>query len=222
MSNKKVLKYLKQDKWYHGTSLAGWKEICDKSVLVEHNRGTELDFGYGFYLTPKQEQAEKFITNIIKYRTQDEMKNIPFIDSSKDATDDEIAVVIEFIFEPIIYFEDQSYNFGVYNAYNDEFAEFVFKNSLEPLSEDHQNYDMIFGVMSDSNPIVAINRYKNKGIGKNEVLEEFKKSTSFKQLSIHNQKICDILVVNKAYIIENGEELKIDDYNKRHGFKLTK
>ena len=58
--NGKIIKYLSIDKWYHGTTLEGWKSICKLGVLANYNIGYELDFGYGFYLTSKQ-QKQKII-----------------------------------------------------------------------------------------------------------------------------------------------------------------
>lgn len=80
------------------------------------------------------------------------------------------------------------------------------------MGENQHPHDIIFGVMSDSNPIMDIQRYKNGEISKEEVIHTFLKDTSNKQLSIHNQKICDIIKPSKAYIIHNGKELDINDY----------
>ena len=38
-----------------------------EKVQVEYNRGSELDFGYGFYLTPKFDQAKRYINRMIPY-----------------------------------------------------------------------------------------------------------------------------------------------------------
>ncbi|PEZ29498.1 DUF3990 domain-containing protein [Bacillus cereus] len=215
-------RYLKKEKWYHGTSLKGWKEICKHKVKAAYNIGNELDFGHGFYLTPVKEQAEGFINNVIKYRKQSELQGIPFLNELNDDIEDEIAVVIEFDFQPFAYYEDQSYNFGIFDKYDVNFTEFVFHNRANNVhGEKHHNFDLVFGVMSDSNPIVLINRYKDGIIGKNEVIEGLKKSTSFKQLSIHNQNLCDIIKPCRAYIIESGEELNVNDYFDTKRYKFT-
>lgn len=67
--------------------------------------------------------------------------------------------------------------------------------------------------MSDSLPTILIQKYKNKELTKENVIEGLKKSTAVKQLSIHNQKICDIIRISKAYYVESGEEL---DLNGKH------
>lgn len=58
---KGVEKHLKQSKWYHATTLNGWRDICKYKLRVRHNIGNELDFGYGFYLTPILDQAKSLI-----------------------------------------------------------------------------------------------------------------------------------------------------------------
>ncbi|GAA4881728.1 hypothetical protein GCM10023310_72220 [Paenibacillus vulneris] len=214
------MKHLKKDKWYHGTTLEGWKGICEKGVLAAYNIGHELDFGYGFYLTPIKSQAEKFITTLLRVTKEDNemLSEIGSMFSFEDNKDSKIAVVVEFDFTPLEWMaRKDEYTYKILNAYDDEFAEFVFYNRTENDDGSKQHsYDYIFGVMSDSNPIIDIARYKNGEIGKEEVIESFKKSTSAKQLSIHNQKLCDIIKPSRAYVIDTGEELDINEYlNKR-------
>lgn len=213
LANSSSMKYLKSTRWYHGTTLEGWKNICKMGVQVKHNIDHELDFGYGFYLTPKCEQAEKFITTILRITgTNDPLSQFgdlfPAIEENKES---KIAVIVEFEFCPLNWVDDFKYK--TLNGYDDEFAEFVFFNRLENVDGSKQHsYDFIFGVMSDSNPIIDVARYKREEIGKEEVIQSFKKSTSAKQLSIHNQGICDTIVPSKAYIIETREELNVSDY----------
>lgn len=213
MKMSKQYKYLRCNQWFHGTTLAGWKEICEKGILSNHNIGHELDFGYGFYLAPKREQAERFINNIIRVTqgNREIESEISTIFSIKENYEDQIAVVIEFSFCPIDWVED--YKYMIFGSYDDDFANFVFYNrTLNADGSNQHDFDFICGVMSDSNPIVDILRYKSGEIGETEVIESFKKPTSAKQISIHNQRLCDKLKPNRAYIIETGEELNINDY----------
>lgn len=196
--------------------MSGWKNICNIGVKVDYNKGNELDFGYGFYLTPNQNQAERFIKNVIKYTSDDFLKEVEHFYPIKDDTDSKTPIVIEFELKPITYFEQDEYSSWILNAYDDDFANFVFQNRTENVNrENHHHYDIIFGVMSDSNPIIDIQKYRNNKITKEEVLERFKKHTSNKQLSIHKQEICDILNVNKVLNLESGEELDFYDYNRK-------
>lgn len=214
----KVRKYLSSDKWYHATTLDGFKKICDMGVKADYNKGNELDFGFGFYLTPQRDKAETFIKNVLEYDNSEVGDSITesFGLPIKENKDKKIPVVIEFSFVPLEWFENASYNYKILNAYDDEFAEFVFNNRVNNLSEENQHeFDLIFGVMSDSLPTILIQKYKNKELTKENVIEGLKKSTAVKQLSIHNQKICDIIKINKAYYVESGEELDLNvKYNK--------
>ncbi|WP_297416832.1 DUF3990 domain-containing protein [Clostridium sp.] len=212
MSNSEI-KYLKKEKWYHGTTLHGLKEICRIGIKADYNEGNELDFGYGFYLTPIKKQAEQFILKLLEFK--DDM-SLDFIeDDENNLKDLKTPVVLEFNLVPLEWYESNKYNFKILNNYDDEFAEFVFKNRIYNLhGENQHNYDFIFGVMSDSLPTLLIQKYKNSEIDKETVIEGLKKTTSCKQLSIHNQSICDIIKINKAYNLQTGEELIIDDYCK--------
>lgn len=62
----KIKKYLMNNSWYHGTTLLGWKQICELKVQAKHNVGHELDFEYGFYLSPSFDQAAYYITHLVK------------------------------------------------------------------------------------------------------------------------------------------------------------
>lgn len=214
----KVKRYLSSDRWYHGTTLDGFKKICDMGVQADYNKGTELDFGYGFYLTPQRDRAESFIKNVLAYDNSEVGESITesFGFPIKANQDKKIPVVIEFEFIPLEWFEADNYKYKILNAYDDEFAEFVFNNRINNTGEINQHeFDLIFGVMSDSLPTILIQKYKNKELTKENVIEGLKKSTAVKQLSIHNQKICDIIRISKAYYVESGEELDLNGkYNK--------
>ncbi|MDP4093114.1 MAG: DUF3990 domain-containing protein [Bacillota bacterium] len=204
----KILKHVKKEKWYHGTTLEGFKSILSKGVIVDYNKGTELDFGFGFYLTPEFEQAERYIKKILEFDIKMN-KELPM----KDDEDSKIPVVIEFDFKPLAIIAEEKYKFKSLNQYDDEFAEFVFFNRIEnAYGENQHEYDMIFGVMSDSTPIILIQQYRDNIISKEEVIHQLKKTTSFKQLSLHRQELCDIIKPTKAILIGLGKELNIDGY----------
>jgi sulfur carrier protein ThiS len=216
MSKKDPMRYLNKNKWYHGTTLEGWKGICGNGILADYNKGNELDFGHGFYLTPIKEQAEKFITTIIRITQENKamQSEMAALLDMQNSTDQETAVIVEFDFVPIDWLaREKDLKFKLLSSYNDEFAEFVFFNRVDNSDGLYQHeFDLIFGVMSDSNPIFDIIKYKNGEIGKADVIESFKKNTSAKQLSIHSQALCDMIIPSRAYIIETGEELNAHDY----------
>ena len=59
MKEKEFEKYIQQDSWFHGTTLINWKRICASGVRADYNKGLESDFGYGFYLTPRELNAAR-------------------------------------------------------------------------------------------------------------------------------------------------------------------
>lgn len=209
--NKKIKQYLSTNRWYHGTTLDNAKKIIKNGVIADYNKGNELDFGCGFYLTPKKDQASSFITKILEYNKDKVGESLAqsLGIKTKYNKDKEIPVVIEFDFVPLNWFEEEEYKSKILNSYDNEFAEFVFNNRMNNEKIQH-DYDLIFGVMSDSLPIILIQRYKNGELKKDDVIEGLKKQTSAKQLSIHNQNICDIIKVNEIYDIDSGKELDIN------------
>lgn len=73
-------------------------------------------------------------------------------------------------------------------------------NRLEcKTNEQRHNYDVIYGVMSDSVPTQLLLRYRAGEIDKEDVLTGLKKGNSMKQLSIHNQALCDSIILSRAY-----------------------
>lgn len=208
MGRKKSIEdYLSIDKWYHGTTLVHAKNIKQNGIDIKHNIGHELDFGYGFYLTPYKEQAERYIVSTLAASKVDDL-GLPLVVNPENYQ----PVVMEFDFTPIEFYDKEEYNFRVLNKYNEEFADFIFHNRVyNTEGESHHEHDFIFGVMSDSLPILLIQQYKSGEKSKEEVLAELQKATSVKQISIHNQEVCDILNIQTIYDISTGEELNIDD-----------
>ncbi len=204
----KVHKALSQNLWYHGTVFSNWNSFYHNGVLVYINKDTSdaLDFGYGFYLAPTRERAEHYITSM--------MKNTEFYN------EDDLPLILGFEFTPLEWFEGENYKTKIFGKYDDDFAVFVFENRTQNIYGTNQHdYDVIYGVMSDSVPTQAILEYKIGIKTKEEVLESFKKATSMKQLSLHNQKLCDIIKLSEAYTIDRitGErkELNINGYGKK-------
>jgi len=193
----KIRKYLSNTRWFHATTLDEWYYINQKGVIAEINRETsdDLDFGYGFYMTNDSLKAEKFIYDLKKVGS---------------LAKDDIMTIAEFSFSPHYWFETSEYNTYIINSHNDEFANFVYENRMYNINGSKQHkYDAIFGVMTDTRPIDIIKKHKAGILSKNEVLGEFKKSISMKQLSLHNQKLCDMIKPIKAYIFEVDNENKI-------------
>ncbi|MBQ8803331.1 MAG: DUF3990 domain-containing protein [Tyzzerella sp.] len=204
----KTEKVLRQNMWYHGTVFSNWDSFCKNGILVDYNKDTSdaLDFGYGFYLTLNQERAEHFITSM--------MKNSNFY------SENEKPMILGFELKPLDWFRGEEYQTKIFDKFDDEFAEFVFENRIKNVMGNNQHhYDAIYGVMSDAVPMLLIQEYKMKNKTKEQVLESLKKSTSMKQISLHNQKLCDTIILKEAYFIDmdtnQRKELDINEYSKQ-------
>ena len=139
------------------------------------------------------------------------MKNASFY------AEDDKPMILGFEFTPLEWFENDDYLTKIFAKFDDEFAIFVFENRTEYIDGSKQHdYDVIYGVMSDAVPTLLIQQYKFGTITKEEAIEGLKKPTSMKQISLHNQKLCDIIRLKEAYVIdlENNEreELDINEY----------
>ena len=191
----KIRNVLASEYWYHATTMENYYNILANGVIASHNLQHELDFGAGFYLCQTADAAERYIARL-------------------SYPDDVQCVIMRFRFVPLIWFDDDSYNTAVFAAYNDEFAEFVFKNRLNPASLQHK-YDAIYGVMSDSFPTMLLAEYRTGELTRDAVIEGLKKSTSAKQLSLHNQLLCDRISLCSSYLYDyhsnTREELNIHE-----------
>ena len=137
---------------------------------MDFNKDTSdaLDFGYGFYLAPDSGKAESFIRNLVDNEV------IQLAEGDR-------PIILGFEFEPLDYFESGEYKTKDFSKYNDEFALFVFDNRIENKKGSKQHdYDIIYGVMSDAIHTESILEYKLGKKTKEEVLNDFKKSTSMK------------------------------------------
>lgn len=155
---------------------------------------------------PTRERAEHYILSM--------MKNSAFYN------DNDTPMILGFEFTPLEWFEEENYNTKIFGKYDDEFALFVFENRTQNiLGTKQHDYDVIYGVMSDSVPTQAILEYKMGTKTKEEVFECFKKTTSMKQISLHNQNLCDIIKLKEAYTIDKTtnerKELNVNDYCKQ-------
>lgn len=195
-------KFLNLTTWYHGTSLAGWKNICKLGILADYNKGTELDFGSGFYLSQNLDNTIKYAQSVVKYSALEGEYLIP--------------VIIEFSFTPIDWVnEGATHKF--FPAYDDEFAEYVFDNRLNCKTKYGSPYDLTAGVTADTKPTALLQQYRIGKLSKERILEELKTGNSVRQLCIHNQKYCDKIFPKRAFTLDR-KELSVDDYRKRSEF----
>ena len=187
---------LKGNSWYHGTTIEGFHSILEHGVLVDFNRGRELDFGYGFYLTPKDTMAEEYISRL--------------------PIEDQERVILEFSFSPLSWFESDDFSTEIFEAFDERFAEFVFDNRYNGKSgKQTHGFDVVYGGMSDSLPTKLLNEYRAGEITREEVIRRLQKGTSMKQLSLHAQYLCDKIELKRAYIYDpktrTRKELNMDE-----------
>lgn len=186
--SQKYIKRLANRQWFHATDEEGLQNILKTGVLSDYNKGSELDFGFGFYLSPSLEEAQNYINRL--YHA---------------VSNDDEAIIIEFDFHPLTYFRNEAYNTYIFPHFNDEFAKFVFKNrwhartTSSNLYQQQHTYDIIYGCMSDGNPTNLLLQYENGEISYSDVIEGLKKDNHAKQLSIHNQEICNTLIITHIY-----------------------
>ena len=181
----KIQKALSSCKWYHATTKSDFENLLKTGVKADYNRGRELDFGYGFYLTANEDMAERYISRLFGSMQEDISETL---------------VIMEYEFSPIDWFLSEKYRSKVFAKFDDEFAEFVFMNRLECKTQKQQHeYDVIYGVMSDSVPTRLLLDFRAGEISKDVVLEGLKKNNSMKQICIHNQELCDTIKLSRAY-----------------------
>lgn len=192
-------KFFSQQLWYHGTTLAEWKSICETKILADYNIGYSVDYGNGFYLSPNEIATQNYALDTIKY-------------NGSDLIDDNIPVVLEFTYSPLAdILSGVPYKY--FAKYDDEFASFVFQCRKDYLIAKRHSYDITGGVMTDTVPTKIMQQYFADQITKEQVMEEFKRNTSKKQLCLHTQELCDKLKLRRAYIV-NGKELDINEYKR--------
>lgn len=182
--SQKIINILSSSRWFHATTMEDYESIRKNGIIVDYNRGNELDFGYGFYLSPKIDMSENYLRRLYKNITGENNKDY---------------IILEYNFQPINWFTNPNYKSVVFEKFDDDFAEFVFNNRLNCNSIKQHDYDVVYGVMSDSVPTQLILNYKADEISREDVISGLKKSNSAKQISIHNQELCDNISLANVY-----------------------
>lgn len=199
----KIRNVLASTTWFHATTLSSFENIMRKGVVADFNRYSELDFGYGFYLTPTAKLAESYISKLFAWAGN---------------VDNDPPVIMEFEMNPLDWFLGEEYSTAVFPSFDEAFAEFVFNNRMNSdTGKQLHDYDVIYGVMSDSVPTRLLLQYRAGEISKEEVISGLKKGNSMKQISLHNQHLCDIIKLTRAYRynIETQERKELDIHERQ-------
>lgn len=174
--------FLHHDIWYHATSEVYFKRILEKGIIADCNKGSELDFGFGFYLTPSLEWVKKYAQGFNNPR------------------------IIEFHFEPI-HLLNGSDNYCFWENLNDSFADFVFDNRMNFQNTSSlcvHNYLLVGGVMSDGQQVTDFIEYRKGEISKEELYRRLCIPKEDWQLMIHDQELCNAIKPCSAFDLEGG------------------
>lgn len=177
----KELNRLNQNSWYHATTVEDAYNILENGVDAFYNVGKGSDYGPGFYMTASLDTAESYISKL------------PILDANgKILMKRESWAILRFEFNPFIlaFQSDGRYSYKNFPKFNDEFGAFALQNWLHTHENLSGNYDIIWGVMSDSLPDKIATDYEEGLISYDEAIKAFQKSTSMKQLCVKNQLIC--------------------------------
>lgn len=178
--------------WYHATTRDSAINIIKKGVCATINKGKELDFGYGFYVTPNKEWAHNYLVNQLLVSDED------------NVIEPDDGYVLQFEFDPAKYI--RQYKIKFIDKLDTKFAKYVYFNRMHPhLSYILSHYDMMGGPMSDGKQLDDFTNYKLGRITKGELFDELLKPKEDWQLVLRNQAICDTLRVRKAFNTK-GEE----------------
>lgn len=175
--------FLDNSVWYHTTEREFANNIKENGVIASINATTELDFGYGFYLTPSLEWSKKYAEG---YRD---------------------PVILEYHFTPRALLGGDN-NYAFFQELNDTFAEFVFNNRM--YYEEYEDncihdYLLVGGVMSDGDQPVDFERYRSEKITKEELFRRLCIPKEDWQLVIHSQDLCSKLRVFDTLEVKGGE-----------------
>jgi hypothetical protein len=139
-------------KVFHGSDTFIKKVDLSKSQLGR-------DFGRGFYVTKFYRQAQSMSERIAKWH-----KKPP--------------VITEFDFDEIAY-SDNDLKVLQFDAYNEEWLDFVILNRKNNLPEQSHEYDIVEGPVADDAVTIRIDDYLQGKVSKADFLEElvFKRPT---------------------------------------------
>ena len=148
---------------YHGSNM-----VVEKPRLIEQNRF--LDFGYGFYTTTNQAQAENFAQKVVVRRGGTPTVNVYEID---DHIGGELLKIKHF------------------NAPNEEWLDFVSANRNG--TYDGVQFDLIIGAVADDDVYRTLQVYSTGLLTKEQALEALKIKKLFDQYVFATSKAISLL-----------------------------
>ena len=153
---------------YHGSNM-----VVEKPRLIEQNRF--LDFGYGFYTTTNQAQAENFAQKVVVRRGGTPTVNVYEID---DHIGGELLKIKHF------------------NAPNEEWLDFVSANRNG--TYDGERYDLIIGAVANDDVYRTLQVYSTGLLTKEQALEALKIKKLFDQYVFATSEAISLLKFVKS------------------------
>ena len=155
---------------YHGSNLA-----VEKPQLIEQTRG--LDFGAGFYLTSREEQAVRFSEIVVDRRKSG------------------IATVSVYKFD--IESAEKSLNIRKFERADKEWLRFIADNRLKTYTG--KIYDVVIGAVANDTIMPTIQAFLGGFINEEATIITLKTSKLFDQWCLKSDKALSLLQFVKSY-----------------------
>lgn len=169
-------------KWYHATSLEGYKGILG-GIRADFNKGVPRDFGYGFYLNRSVNWSNNYILNTVCLGNEDLAK-------------DYVILEINFDLEDVVRkFGDNKERkvFRFFKGQNGRYAEFVIQNRVNYAFFDYE-WHIVAGPMLSNEQIAFIEEHrKESDIYMSEMISVLQGNEKEVQLLLHSQEVCDMI-----------------------------
>ncbi|MCL2019383.1 MAG: DUF3990 domain-containing protein [Oscillospiraceae bacterium] len=157
---------------YHGSSLA-----VEKPQLIEQKRG--LDFGAGFYLTSREEQAARFSEIVV--------------DRRKSGV--ETVSVYEFDMETA----EKTLNILKFSSADKKWLRFVAENRFKTYTD--ASYDVVVGAVANDSVMPTIQAFLGGFVNEEATIITLKTSKLFDQWCLKSEKALSLLRFVKSYEI---------------------
>lgn len=148
-------------KVYHGSTL-----------VVEHPLAKagrpQLDFGWGFYVTDIQSQAETWAERMSRIKEEKGVVNVYDLDMDKVKA---------------------SFCFFCFEQYDESWLRFIVSNRMG--GRDYENFDVVEGGVANDRVIDTVEAYMSNLMPLDLALRELSKHKPNNQLCITNQKVID-------------------------------
>jgi len=155
---------------YHGSNL-----VVEKPQLIEQTRG--LDFGAGFYLTSREEQAVRF-SEIFADRRKSGIPTVSIYDYD-NITAENTLVVCRF------------------DKADENWLQFVAGNRLKTYTGD--NYDVVIGAVANDTVMPTIQAFLGGFINEEATIITLKTSSLFDQWCLKSEKALALLNFVNSY-----------------------